>query len=75
MTAKALKAIDTVGGIDNYLLALDEYSVRDSNYITKMRSIVATALYSKGLLHEKYIRKLGYHKNPPMTYVDVDAKS
>jgi ribosomal protein L28 len=40
MTAAALKAIDTYGGIDNYILQLDNKSVADSNYITKMRNII-----------------------------------
>lgn len=40
MTTAALKAIDTYGGIDNYILQLDNKSVADSNYITKMRNII-----------------------------------
>lgn len=65
MTTTALKAIDNVGGIDNYLLSLDEASVKDSNYITKIRGLVATALFHKGLLSEKNERRLKYHKFPP----------
>jgi ribosomal protein L28 len=65
MTTRALKEIDNVGGIDNYLLALDNNSAAASNYVTKMRGLVAGTLYSKGALPEKTIKKLGYHKNPP----------
>ena len=67
MTTKALKEIDNIGGIDKYLLALDEKSVTDSNYVTKMRGLIGTALYNKGLLDEKLIRKLNYHKEPPIS--------
>ena len=68
MTTKALKEIDNIGGIDKYLLALDEKSVTDSNYVTKMRGLIGAALYNKGLLvDEKLIRKLNYHKEPPIT--------
>ena len=66
MTTKALKEIDNIGGIDKYLLALDEKSVTDSNYVTKMRGLIGTALFHKGLLDEKGIRKLKYHKEPPL---------
>ena len=65
MTTTALKAIDSVGGVDNYILSLDEESVKDSNYITKVRGLVATALFHKGLLPERIIRRLNYHKIPP----------
>jgi hypothetical protein len=65
MTTKALKEVDNIGGIDNYLLALDEKTVSDSNYITKMRNLVASTLFQKGELDERVIRRLGYHKNPP----------
>ena len=40
MTTTALKKIDYIGGIDNYLLSLDNKSVALSNYITKMRNII-----------------------------------
>jgi hypothetical protein len=69
MTTAALKGIDKEGGIDNYLLNLDERSVQvdflavlsisltlifsqDSNYITKMRRIVGTAMFLKGSLNK-----------------------
>ena len=70
MTTRALKEIDNIGGIDNYLLALDNDSVARSNYITKIRGIISPVLYSRGQLNERLIRKLGYHKNPPI----VDRK-
>jgi ribosomal protein L28 len=65
MTTTAMKAIDDYGGIDNYVLSLDEPSVADSRYITKMRGIIATNLYHQGGLSEKLIKKMGYHKAPP----------
>jgi ribosomal protein L28 len=67
MTTRALKEIDNIGGIDNYLLALDNDSVAASNYVTKMRGVIATTLFTKQSLSERLIRKLGYHKNPPNT--------
>ena len=66
MTTKALKEIDNIGGIDKYLLALDEKSVTDSNYVTKMRGLIGAALFHKNLLDDRSIRKLGYHKVPPV---------
>ena len=65
MTARALRAIDDVGGIDNYILGLDDASVKDSNYVTKIRGLIASSLYQKGLLSERLIKKMQYHKNPP----------
>lgn len=65
MTTTALKEIDKIGGIDNYILALDNKSVALSNYITKMRNVIGTSLFHKGLLDERLTRKLGYHKAPP----------
>jgi len=65
MTTRALKEIDNSGGIDNYLLALDNESAAKSNYVTKMRGIIASTLFHRGTLSEKYTKKLGYHKQPP----------
>ena len=65
MTARALKEIDKIGGIDNYVLSLDEASVKDSNYITKVRKMICTKLFHNGLLQEKMIKRLGFHKDPP----------
>mmetsp|Transcript_21644 Transcript_21644/g.31502 ORF Transcript_21644/g.31502 Transcript_21644/m.31502 type:complete len:196 (+) Transcript_21644:56-643(+) len=67
MTTAALRGIDTEGGIDNYLLGLDEPSVRDSNYITKIRRLVGQALYMKGNLNDKMIKRLGFDVNPPQS--------
>lgn len=67
VTTRALKEIDNIGGIDNYVLALDEKSVSDSNYVTKMRDIIGSALYQQGALSGKHIRKLGYDIVPPST--------
>jgi hypothetical protein len=74
MTTKALKEIDNIGGIDKYLLVLDEKSVTDSNYVTKMRGLIGTALFHKGLLDEKGIRKLKYHKEPPLLNSNNNAE-
>ena len=74
MTTRALKEIDNYGGIDNYLLELDKKSVSDSNYITKVRGMIASKLFHQGLLGEKYIKRLGYHKTPPPKE-DADVSS
>lgn len=65
ITTRALKEVDNVGGIDNYILSLDERSVADSNYITKVRKMIAGTLFHQGLLAEKAIKRLGYDKTPP----------
>lgn len=65
MTARALRAIDYQGGIDNYIMRLDEKSVGDSNYITKMRGLIGAKLFEKGELSDVQIKKMGYHKIPP----------
>ena len=65
ITTKALRAVDNVGGIDNYILSLDERLVQDSNYITKMRNIIASTLFHQGGLNPFIARRLGYHRNPP----------
>ena len=65
MTTTALKAIDSYGGIDNYLLRLDERSVSASNYVTKMRNMIATRLFHQGTLDPQLVRRLGYDKSPP----------
>ncbi|CAN0029048.1 unnamed protein product, partial [Ectocarpus fasciculatus] len=38
MTTRALKEIDNIGGIDNYMLKLDEKSVADSRTNTRVRT-------------------------------------
>lgn len=65
MTARAMKAIDDYGGIDNYLLRLDEETVQDSRYIAMMRDKIAAVKFHQGNLHEKIIKRLGYHRSPP----------
>lgn len=65
ITTAAIKAVDNYGGIDNYMLALDERLVQDSNYLIKVRGLIAAAVYHKGELSPKLIKRLGYHKNPP----------
>ena len=66
ITTRALKEVDNVGGIDKYIMSLDEDSVAKSNYITKMRSLIGNRLFHQGLLGERMIKRLGYHKNPPV---------
>jgi len=73
MTTTALKQIDRAGGIDNYLMGLDDAQVADSNYVTKQRNRIAAALFHKGELSEKIVRRLGYHKNPPAPLTPADA--
>lgn len=75
MTTKALKEIDNIGGIDKYLLALDEKSVSDSNYVTKMRGLIGATLFHRGLLDDRIIRKLKYHKEPPSINSNSDGKN
>jgi ribosomal protein L28 len=65
VTTAAIKAIDQYGGIDNYLLNLDEKLVSDSNYVTKYRNLIAATLFHKGELPPKYAKYLGYDKVPP----------
>lgn len=69
MTTTALKKIDSYGGVDNYLLALDERMLVEAPYVTKMRNIIATTLYHQGKLNPYFIKKLGYHKVPPLPLV------
>lgn len=71
VTTTALKAIDHYGGIDNYVLALDERSVEDSNYVTKVRGLIATALYQKGELSPKLVKQLKFDKTPPVVVVQA----
>jgi len=65
ITTKALRAVDNVGGIDNYILSLDEKLVQDSNYVTKVRNLIASTLFHKGSLNPFITTRLGYHRNPP----------
>jgi large subunit ribosomal protein L28 len=78
MTTRAMRAIDDVGGIDKYLLQLDDRLVSDSNYIKKMRTLIANSLYHKGSLDDKWVRKLKYHKTeggPPKLDITFDRDS
>jgi hypothetical protein len=75
MTTRAMKEIDNIGGVDMYLLSMDNATVQDSNYVTKIRSLIASKLFHQGLLHEVIIKKLGYHKNPPPKVVEDDNTS
>eukprot|EP01035_Chromulina_nebulosa_P025858 gene25858-33797_t len=65
MTTIAIKKVDDYGGIDNYLLSLDEKSVQDSKYVTKQRNIVASILYHQGKLKPYHTKLLGFDKKPP----------
>jgi ribosomal protein L28 len=66
VTTRAMKEIDNIGGIDKYILGLDEKSVSDSNYLTKVRHMIGTSLFHKGELKEVLVKKLGYHVVPPI---------
>lgn len=39
--------------------------LQDSNYITKMRRIVGSALFIQGKLSDKQVKKLGFVEDPP----------
>ena len=73
-----MKAIDNDGGIDNYLMRLDEKSVLKSPYITKQRKLITAALYHKGELSERWKIRMGYHEIPPpvpFAPVEIPPKS
>ena len=55
VTTTALREIDTVGGIDNYLMKLDDKSVERSNYVNKMHRIISISLFHQGKLTNKQI--------------------
>ena len=65
MTTAALKAIDNIGGIDNYMLALDEVSVTDSKHNSRVRDLIASTLFYQGKLAQKFIKQFKYDKIPP----------
>lgn len=65
ITTAGIKAVDHYGGVDNYLLNLDEKLVSDSNYVTKMRRLISAAKYHQGTLAPKFVRYLGYDITPP----------
>ena len=65
VTTTALREIDTVGGIDNYLMKLDDKSVARSNYVTKIHRIISISLFHQGKLTNKQIKKFGFDVNPP----------
>lgn len=65
MTAAAMKAIDDIGGIDNYILGLDERSVQDSWKISTVRDKIAAVKFHAGTLDPRLVKRFGYHKNPP----------
>ena len=76
MTTKAMKAIDDAGGIDNYLLQLDEKLIQDSNYLIKIRGLIANKLYYQNELDSKYIKKMGWMKHaPPQLNIYQDETS
>ena len=65
MTTTAMKAIDDIGGIDNYILGLDERSVQDSTRITRVRDNIAAVKFHDGSLDPRLIKRFGYNKIPP----------
>ena len=78
MTTRAMRAIDDAGGIDTYLLQLDNRLVEDSNYLMKIRMLIASTLYHKGELSEAFTKKLDFVKYPPpamhIHFVKSDGK-
>lgn len=74
MTTTALKKIDDYGGVDNYVLNLDERSVQESNYIIKMRGLIAGALFNKGTLSDRMTRQLKFDITPPtLSFTGLDS--
>lgn len=61
-TTAAIKAVDDYGGLDEYILRLDERLVQDSNHIQRVRLQIASVLHSKGELPPKMVKKLGFDK-------------
>jgi hypothetical protein len=41
------------------------HTTQDSNYITKMRRIIGSALFIQGKLSERQIKTLGFIEDPP----------
>lgn len=74
ITTKAMKEADNVGGIDNYILSLDNEAVEQSNYITKVRHQIASRLFHRGLLEDRVVKRLGYDKVPPVLEAEVSSK-
>jgi ribosomal protein L28 len=73
MTTTALKAIDSYGGIDKYMLDLDEVSVTDSTHNSRVRDLIASTLFHQGKLADRHIRRLGYEKEAPITPEEILA--
>lgn len=74
MTTTAMRAIDKAGGIDTYLLRLDNSVVAKSRDITRERLRIASRLFHAGKLNDVQIKKLGYDKNPPPNpFVEQEA--
>lgn len=65
MTTTALKEIDNSGGIDRYIMRIDNKTVSESPYVTKWRHIIGTSLYHKKELSGYLVKKLGYDLEPP----------
>ena len=73
VTSTALREIDTVGGIDNYLMNLDDKSIARSNYVNKMHRIISISLFHQGKLTNKQIKKFKFDTDPPppLNYGDM----
>ena len=46
-------------------MSIDEHSVKQSPYITKMRGLITASLYHSGTLPKIFAKRLGYDINPP----------
>ena len=73
-TVAGMKAIDDIGGVDQYLINLDEKLVEPSNFIKKYRNLIVRALYLKGELSPKHIKYFGLDKNP-ITAEELSSES
>jgi hypothetical protein len=74
MTTTAMKAIDDYGGIDNYILSLDDRQIDASNFVKKQRDLIASTLFYNGTLHIGIQKRLGFLKVPPKTVVELQAE-
>jgi large subunit ribosomal protein L28 len=73
MTTAAMKAIDNFGGIDNYILSLDDRQIYDSKFVKKQRDLIASTMFYNGTLDIGIQKRLGFLKVPPKTILELQA--
>lgn len=75
MTTTALREIDTQGGIDNYLMAMDAKTASElGNYVRKVRIIIATSLFHAGKLSPRLVKRMGFDVAPPLPLTGFQKK-